>query len=508
MRKVSLTTVAVLVLGAFILGAFASSSVDFPFGSDRAAADSLLGTDDSDEMLEIFERSIEIMSERSLIEVDRDALMRGAIRGALSMLGDPYADFIGKDAFSNMMDQYYQPTYAGIGVRVTAAPDGAQILEVFRHGPAHIAGLQPGDIIVEVDGENVEELPLSDLVDLIRGEVGTEVTLSVLRDGEFVSGLTMEREEILQPTLDFDLLHVHGARLGYITIREFSDTTPREMERALDGLDEVDGLVIDVRGNPGGVLQSAVNTAAQLVPPGVILETHGRDDVLATFENDSPGVDVPMTVIIDGGTASGAEILAGVVRERGGAILVGANSYGKGMVQSIYDIGGNGLRLTTAEYLLPSGYAIAGRGLDPDMWISRTGTVEPSPRFATFERALSTGSDGPDVESLKSRLQSLGYYRSEVDDEYDRLTMRAVLEFQRDHGLPMTGGADMQTLERVSEMTGLVDSPLNYGELEDHEIEVDNPVFRIDRQMLSALRIHLGQLGHRHPGSESEAAAD
>lgn len=504
MRKLSLTTVAVLLVGAFLLGAVTLGGADLPWVSGQVSAETGTG-DESDPMFDIFQRSLQIMSDRSLVEVDRDDLLRGAIRGALLALDDPYAAFIGEAEFEAMMEQYYRPTYAGIGVRVTAAPEGAVILEVFRHGPAYRAGLEPGDIIFRVEGDEVADVPLSDLVDRIRGEVGTEVTLSVLRDGMPVENVTIVREEIAQPTLDYDVLEIHGVQVGYVTIRHFSDGTPREMERALRAMSGVEGLVIDVRGNPGGMLQSAVDTAAHLVPPGRILETHGREGVLATFDDDSPGPDVPVTVLMDGGTASGAEILAGVARERGGAILVGADSYGKGMVQSIYDIQGTGLRLTTAEYLLPSGYAIAGRGLEPDIYISRTGNVDPSPRFATFDRTLGSGDYGPDVESLKARLQTLGYFHGEVDDEFGPMTARAVLEFQRDQGLSMTGTVDVQTLGRILHLTGYVDSPLQYGELDESEVALEHPALRIDRQLLSAIRVHLGQLGMEHPAAASAA---
>ncbi|MFO7942063.1 MAG: S41 family peptidase [Bacillota bacterium] len=504
MRRLSITTVTFLVLGAFLLGAVTFGGTVQPFGSLRVFATDDV-EDEDDELLATFRRSLEIISERSLVEVERDALIKNAIRGALVTLNDPYADFIEEEDFSEMMDRYYQPTYAGIGIRVTSAPAGALVMEVFRHGPAYEAGLQRGDIIHGVDGREVGDMPLTDLVDLIRGEAGTTVSISVERDGEIIDNIEIVREEIAQPTLDFDLVEIHGVEIGYVTIREFSDTTPEEMERALERLDGAEGLVIDVRGNPGGILQSAVDTAALLVPAGDILETRGRDEVLSRFEDDSPGIDIPMTVVMDGGTASGAEILAGVARERGSALLVGENSYGKGMVQSIYDVDGNGLRLTTAEYLLPSGYAIANRGLDPDIYISRTGSVEPSPRFATFDRHLIRGDIGPDVESLKSRLRNLGYFKGEVNGEYDAMAVRAVLEFQGDQGIPMTGELDTVTLGRILEMTGYVDSPLGYGELEEEEVETDNPAFRVDRQMLSAFRVHLGQLGLKRPADAPAA---
>ncbi len=509
MRRLSVSTVAVLLIGAFILGGVAFGGLEvFDPTPREASADPAFSDEEADALFERLKRSLDIMSRRSLAEVDRDVLIEGAIRGALLTLGDPYADYIDEERFSQMMDRYYQPTYAGIGVRVTAAPAGPLILDVFRHGPADRAGIEPGDIIYRVGDVDVSEMDLSDTVDLIRGEEGTEVTISVIRGEERIDDITIEREEIAQPTLEFDTLTIHGNAIGYITIREFSDTTPKEMERALEALSGVEGLVVDVRGNPGGVLSSAVDTAAKLVPPGKILETHGRDEVLAAFRDDSPGVTMPLTVLVDGGTASGAEILAGVARERGGALLVGEESYGKGMVQSIYDIDGYGLRLTTAEYLLPSGYAIADRGLEPDIFVTRGGRVEPSPRFATFDRALKQGDHGPDVESLNARLQTLGYYHGEVDDAFGPMTTRAVLAFQTEEGLPTSGEVDVRTLGRILDRTGYVDSPLRYGALEEDEVEVDNPAFRLDRQLLASLGIHLGQLGLEHPNPNEAPAAD
>ncbi len=488
MRKVALSTTFGLMIVAFLVGALVFAGVPALAGETGET------DDDNRELYDLLEKVVNIISRDALISVEREDLIYSAIEGIIDSLDDPYAAFIPEEDYQVMMDRYRNEGYAGIGVRVTQAPEGARILDVFPDGPAAQADLKADDIIIEVDGVSLADMAIDEIVNHIRGPKGTALDIKILRDNEELGPIQLRRDQIMRPTLTYQEVQIDGEVMGLISIREFAETTPDELEQALDNLSESSALLIDLRGNRGGLLQSAVNASGHLVPSGDLLEVHGRDEILVEFESDSPGLEIPLTVLVDGGTASGAEIMAGIARERADALIVGTETFGKGQVQSVYGVNGAGLRITSAEYVLPSGTRISEDGLIPDVFIFRTGSVRPGPEYLPVATGLGYGDEGDEVQALQLRLKLAGYLDRTPDGEFDVYTQRALMLFQANQGLQPTGVVDGGTRDRLMAVVKRPDSFLDYPELDADSIRQAHPYLPLDRQSLEAWRLLLGIL--------------
>jgi len=496
LRRISLITAAMACILAFMGGLLTGGVLGEPAqDSVLWAAPEGLEEEELDDggLVSLLLRTIEIISQRSVHPVDEKELLWGAIEGVISSLDDPYAEMLEREDLDAMMEEYRNQEYSGIGIRIAAAPEGARVLQVFAGGPAAQAGVWVGDVIIEVDGESIGEKSLDEIASLIRGEPGTPVEILLLRDDDKVGPLSVEREEVVRPTLTHERIELEGRDLGYIAIGRFAESTPDEMERALERLEGVEGLLVDVRGNPGGILSAAISVCEYLVPEGPILLTEGRDgEVISEFESETPGVDAPVMMLMDEFTASGAEILAGAVRDRLDSMLVGVDTFGKGSVQSVFNLDEAGLRLTTAEFVLPSGHRIAEHGLTPDVQIVRTAGVSPGAVHVPDE-PLNPGDSGHAVLHLADRLRELGYLDEVVGAQYDSNITRAVAGFQRDEGLGITGRADEHTLRRLGERSdSWIDPLIDYLQEDVSEEILEKEWLLQDRQRLQALRALVG----------------
>ncbi|MGJ8641166.1 MAG: S41 family peptidase [Opitutaceae bacterium] len=300
-----------------------------------------------------------------------DTALSGAVRSL-----DNYSDYMvadDYDAFNMAANQ----EYVGVGIEVSEFSGRVTIAQVFEQGSAEQAGILSGDFIVGVDGENTRGETLSEVVDRIRGEPGTIVTMEVERPiNHQVLSFDLERMEIaLDAVVDIEM---REDAIGYFKIRQFTDHTDKEMVAAIDQLvaEGMRRLIIDLRGNPGGRLDTAARMAEVFLDKGQTILTvqsrHGVEDVFHS-RGSTHYFRGELVVLIDGFSASASEILAGALRDHGRAILVGQKSYGKGSVQSVIGFpGGDGLKLTSARYLLPNGEAINGTGVYPDITIEST----------------------------------------------------------------------------------------------------------------------------------------
>lgn len=445
--------------------------------------------DEVERLYQLLREAVNIISRRALVPVDEEDLLMSAIEGVIESLDDPHAEFIDAGQLRDMMERFEGNQYTGVGMQIGEAPEGGRILQVFPDGPAHEAGLKSGDVIVQVDGSCVRDLPISEIAELIRGPEGTEVSVTVERKGEELKPLRMVRTSISQPTVSRSILDIEGRDLGYMAISQFGENTPQEVARALRELDSADGILLDVRNNPGGMLSSALDAAEHFAPAGPLLEAHGREGTVATYMGDTPRVDVPLVVLMNSYSASGAEILAGILRDTSDAVLVGMDTFGKGTVQSIFNLDEAGLRLTTAEYVLPSGYRLDGMGLHPDVYISRSGRTTPAlDRWSLPQEGISPEDSGDEVLLLKRQLQHLGYYDHQMDEQYDAKTRRAVALFQRKEGLKVTGVADEATVRRLVDREWLqyLSESAGFDLVKLHE---DHPDLRLDKQQFRALEV-------------------
>jgi carboxyl-terminal processing protease len=327
-------------------------------------------------------------------EVDDRTLLESAIRGMLLEL-DPHSAYLPRDDYRHLEDNS-EGRYVGIGIDVAAENDLIVVKAVINGSPADEAGINPGDIITSIDGQAVRGRYLPDAIDELMGDPGTEVELVVRNPAGEVAQVKVLRKYLQIPVLSFDLLE---GDWGYFKLSLFHKESGIDLEQSLrsirdDGID-LRGLVIDLRSNPGGVLQGAIEMADGFLDEGLIVTTRGRNATMQMEFEARPGQwlpGVPMLVLVDRGTASASEVFAGALQDHGRAVIVGERSFGKGSVQSVLPLrNGGGIKLTTARYYTPSGRSIQAEGIAPDVVYESGGVAGANSgrkREADLERHL------------------------------------------------------------------------------------------------------------------------
>ncbi len=326
--------------------------------------------------LEIFTDVLSLIRNSYVEEVDMDQLVYGSIRGMLETL-DPHSSFLTPEMYQDMQADTHGK-FGGLGIEITIK-DGALIVVTPIEGtPADLAGIQAGDEIIRINGQLTRDLEIMNAVRMMRGKKGEEITITVKRSGvEKPLDFTIIRDIIQVESVKSELLN---GRFGYVRVTQFQDRTGSDLKRQLGQLRKesekpLAGVILDLRNNPGGLLDQAVAVSDLFLDDGLIVYTEGRDSesqmsFSATKEGTEP--DYPLIVMINGGSASAAEIVAGALQDHGRAIILGEQSFGKGSVQTIIPLDDkSALRLTTARYFTPSGRSIQARGITPDIVISQ-----------------------------------------------------------------------------------------------------------------------------------------
>ena len=308
-----------------------------------------------------------LIETRYVDSVDETKLINGAINGMVQSLGDPHSIYMDEKVFQQLKE-HTEGEFGGIGVTMGFKGGGVHVISVLEGTPGEAAGIQAGDEILAVDGTPVSELQPEEVALHIRGEIGTDVTLKIHRKGTEDKDITIARARIHLETAKGKM--IEGTQMGYIRISSFSDNTAKEFGEALDDLKAqgMQGLIIDLRQNAGGLITSCVDIAGRVVPRGPIVSVVERDGSKKEYDSALETPFGPIVVLIDGGSASASEILAGALQDTGAATLVGTKSYGKGSVQMVIPLlHDDGLKLTIAKYLTPCGRSIDGTGIDPDV---------------------------------------------------------------------------------------------------------------------------------------------
>jgi carboxyl-terminal processing protease len=307
-----------------------------------------------------FTQIYSIVEENYAEPVDADkAIYNGAIPGMLHVL-DPHSNFFDPKAYS-LLKEDQRGKYYGVGMTVGPRNNKVIVIAPFVGTPAYRAGIRPGDIIVAVDGKSTDNLSTGDVADLLKGPKGTTVHITILREGaEKPLEFSVVRDEIPRYSVDLHFMIQPG--IGYMHISGFNETTEHEVGEALDQMGDLKGLVLDLRQNPGGLLSEGVGTADKFLRKGqLIVSHHGRasSEKRYTASHGNGGKDYPLVVLVNRGTASAAEIVAGAIQDHDRGLIVGENTFGKGLVQTVYPLSENtGLALTTARYYTPSGRLI------------------------------------------------------------------------------------------------------------------------------------------------------
>jgi carboxyl-terminal processing protease len=307
-------------------------------------------------------------------DVPSSQLVDGAIKGMMDSLGDQFSAYMDPSVYDLINDDL-SGEVNGIGVVIETLEDTGQIrvVQVMESSPAEAAGIQPGDIFVAVDGENVVGLNQLELAGKVRGEEGTPVVITMLR-GDAEIDFDMIRAKITIPTVEYRML---DNNIGYVKLNDFGSHAREQLDLALDELDveELDGLVFDLRGNPGGLLSSAISITSAFIKDGVILKEDFGDGNEQVYNANGSyiGVSLPMVVLVDENSASASELVAGALQDRGRATIVGEITFGKGTVQTWQPlVNGGGIRLTIARWLTPDGHWIHEQGITPDIEVEWT----------------------------------------------------------------------------------------------------------------------------------------
>ncbi|TPE53765.1 S41 family peptidase [Amaricoccus solimangrovi] len=419
MRKLLLASAAGAVLGVIVSTQFAGPLVAQEADKDKSVYEEL------DLFGDVFERI-----RTSYVEpVDDKKLIEAAINGMLSSL-DPHSSYLPPDDFDDMQVQT-KGEFGGLGIEVTQENGVVKVVSPIEDTPADKAGIKPGDLITQVDGESVVGLNLNDAVDLMRGPVGSEITITIQREGTpdpFDVKLT--REMIKTSPVKSQLID------GVVVLRvsTFNEQTYpnlekqlREQVEAAGGMDKVTGFILDLRNDPGGLLNQAISVVDAFLDSGEIVSTRGRDPRDSERYNATPGdltEGKPMVVLVNGGSASASEIVAGALQDHRRAVILGTQSFGKGSVQTIMPVQDDGaLRLTTARYYTPSGRSIQALGIAPDIVVE-----QPAPGEKPEDEAEAQ----PTVPQMRSEADLRGALTNDQLTEDEKKQLEAAKKHQEE----------------------------------------------------------------------------
>ncbi len=334
------------------------------------------GKDDLYSKVELFSYALTTIQSEYVDEKTPKDLIYGSLKGMLSSL-DPHSQFLNPEDYADLKTET-QGRFGGLGIEITIKDSLLTIITPIEDTPAWRAGLKAGDRIVKIEKDLTRDLSLDDAVKKLRGEPGTTVNITILREGEgLIKEFAITREVI--HVVDVKDVHIVDDHIGYIRLTEFREDSYKEFHKGLLKLKELgaDSLIVDLRNNPGGLLNVAIKICDDFLPLGkTIVSTKGRhsnqDAVTKSSNTNGEFLQWPMAILINEGSASASEIFAGAMKDNKRAVTVGAKSFGKGSVQSVIPLpDGSGLRLTTAKYFTPSGECIHGVGITPDVVVER-----------------------------------------------------------------------------------------------------------------------------------------
>ena len=367
-------------------------------------------------------------------EVEPNILIEGAIKGMIESLNDPHSQWMSPKSYQEMEIEK-EGEFGGLGIKITMKDRLLVIVSPIEGTPASRAGLQPDDVILRIDGSSTTGITLNEAVSRLRGKPGTQVNITIQREGEKEPfQITLVRDVIQVPNLKKSLL---PDEIGYIRIIGFTnENTANDLKTALINLkkEKIKGLILDLRNNPGGLLSQAIAVANQFLSSGIIVSTQGREPESAHIyqaHSKGEGLKIPLIVLINEYSASASEIVAGALKDQKRALLTGTKTFGKGSVQSIIPLDNDGaMAITTAKYYTPSGVSIEGKGIEPDLKVDKfkltveekkvVGKITESPSFTQFLQQFPHWEE----QNLEPLLKQLEEKELVVDQELLKMILR------------------------------------------------------------------------------------
>lgn len=382
-------------------------------------------TDDIYQNIDVFLEVLQQVEDNYVEPQDSKTLINGAIKGMVENL-DPHSSYMTKEEREELMNET-EGSFSGIGIEISLKDNVLTVISPIEDTPAYRVGLKAGDKIIKIEDKLTLDMDLQDAVKLIRGPKGTEVKLTISREGTAKPLVfTIVRDVIpLRSVKNYNL----GNDIGYVRISNFYGNTYEDLVAALDNLEEekIKGLILDLRNNPGGLLEQSIKVSDEFLDSGVIVSTKGRDerqDIEELAEKNRKPREYPIVVLVNGGSASASEIVAGALQDNKRALILGTQTFGKGSVQTILPLSdGSGLRLTTARYYTPSGRSIQASGITPDIelkYIPKESEEEVQAEETTItirEKDLKNHIENPDALDIRGIPEDLVPVSKDVIEE-------------------------------------------------------------------------------------------
>jgi carboxyl-terminal processing protease len=379
-------------------------------------------TEQTYKALNLFGDVFEVVRGNYVDAVPDDKLVEGAINGMLTAL-DPHSNYLNAKNFNDMKVQT-RGEFGGLGIEVSMEAGLVKVVSPIDDTPAAHAGLKPGDLITNIDGSAVQGMTLPEAVEKMRGPINSDITLTIRRKGRDPFDVKLTRANIKIQSVRS---HLEGKDIGYIRVTSFNEQTDDGVNNAMKTLkqeanNKLVGVVLDLRNNPGGLLDQAVSVSDDFLDRGEIVSTRGRRADDAQRYNARPGdiaTGLPMAVLINGGSASASEIVAGALQDDHRAILIGTRSFGKGSVQTIIPLAGHGaMRLTTARYYTPSGRSIQAKGIDPDIVVEAAKIEHPAASADSTAKVSDAKSDNTDKDDTATEQNTVDPSIMGTNDDY------------------------------------------------------------------------------------------
>lgn len=391
----------------------------------------------------------QVLNQHYVDPVVTDTLVDGAINGMIKALEDPYTSYMTKEESESFYENI-QNEFEGIGAEVREVEGQTMIVSPIKNSPAEAAGLKPNDIILKVNDVDLSGMKIEESVNHIRGPKGSEVTLTIQRPGvEDPFEVKIVRDTIPLQSVFPKMVEED---MAVIQVSKFSETTSGEFEKALGEVQSqgAKGIILDLRQNPGGLLKQVVAMSEKFVPKGeLVLQVRYRDGSTDTYRSQTKPIGIPTVVLIDGGSASASEIMAGALKESADIPLIGVKTFGKGTVQTTTNYeDGSTLKYTTAEWLTPEGNQIHKKGIEPDIEVELPDYANLP--YIVIEEPFKQGDIATEIETAQKYLIALGYKPGHTDGTFDQATKEAITAFQQKDEMTVSGELTAETVTRMA----------------------------------------------------------